>query len=186
MKKYLMLIALASASLSASSTRAQEVLDAAPIFGDIVKNADGSIRHANQRYADEYCRDRGFRLPTARELAQVSQSRGAAGIRETAHVGVVRTDPAVQQEITAMRKEGYAPFYAHDGIHPTSVDFYYSYVGYQRPAGEEGSIIFFWSSTKYPFAANFYYRLHVDSGHFNADSDGRYYVESAIRCVLPR
>ena len=96
----------------------------------------------------------------------------------------MRTDPAVQVEITQMRKEGYIPIYAFNGSRQTVVDFYFNHTDYQRPAGDEGRFIFFWSSSPYPFYANFYYRLHADTGRFWVDNDGRFYVESAIRCVV--
>lgn len=164
--------------------RIQEVLrNVTPALGDIVRNENGSVRHMNQYDADQYCRSRGSRLPTVRELALVSQSLGARGIRETAHAGVVRTEAAVQAEITQMSAAGYYPIYTMNGSNQPSVDFYFNYTGYQRPAGDLGSH-FFWSSSVHPYySSNAYYLYGGNGVIFSAGFRSYYDVDSAVRCV---
>ena len=129
-----------SASLAAVDARIQ-ALQPIPQIGDIARNTDGSIRYMDQADAISYCacdsdharKDLGCttapnsnHLPSARELAQLAQSMGAAGISETA-------------------KDGYDPVNAvnADGKNDS---FYFNYSGYQQPAGDLGNN-WFWSSS---------------------------------------
>jgi hypothetical protein len=113
-----------SASLAAVNARIQAPQPSP--FGDIVRNADGSIRYMNQADAINYCASQGQHLPSARELAALSQSMGAAGISETA-------------------KNGYYQVNARNADGKTD-SFYFSSEGYNRPAGDLGNNPF-WSSS---------------------------------------
>jgi hypothetical protein len=95
-------------------------------FTDIVRNTDGSIRYMNQSDAINYCASQGLHLPSIRELAQLSQSMGAAGISQTAKDGYYH--------VNAKNADGKAD------------SFYFRYAGYNRPAGDLGDI-WFWSSS---------------------------------------
>lgn len=153
-----------------------------PVLDDIVKNENGSVRQMSQFDAEQYCRSHGSRLPTARELALVSQSMGALGIRETAHAGVVETDAAVQAEVSQMHYAGYYPIYTMNTSNQPSIDFYFSYIGYQRPAGDLGNN-FFWTSTVHPDHFDLAYGLSGATG-FIYDYDRNYsYADRAVRCL---
>jgi hypothetical protein len=131
--------------------------DARPELTDIVKDADGRIRLMNQYDAESYCRNEGSRLPTARELALESQRLGAQGISETP-------------------KDGYYLVKDSDGA--TNPDhFYFSYKGYERPAGELGDH-WFWSSSVSPYYA---YLLNGDHGGIGLNDRSTPY--GAVRCM---
>ena len=79
----------------------------------------------NQYDAVSYCANQGMHLPSARELAQLSASLGAAGISET---------PKGYYLVSAKNADG-------------KVDnFYFNYSGYKRPQGDLGNN-WFWSSS---------------------------------------
>lgn len=134
------------------------------LFATSVQAVDltGILKTNVNRYeAEKICKDNGMRLPTARELAEVSQSFGAEGISETP-------------------KEGY---YLVNGSDSTGQPdrFYFSYKGYQRPSGDFGSYWFWSSSVTDSYLA---YKLNG----FNGDLD--YFIPGydlhAVRCVRLR
>ena len=183
--RFSMLSVAAGVQLSANAARAAEVCDTvdacwalqakvearlavllkniAPNLTDIVRNADGSVRHMNQYDADSYCRNQGQRLPTARELALYSQSLGAQGISET-------------------KKDGY---YLVKGSDSAGIpdNFYFSSKGYQRPSGDLGSF-WFWSSSVHPDFSDNAYVLYGDNGGIDGDRGG--FDINAVRCVRSR
>lgn len=135
--------------------------------GVIARYADGRVRHMNQFDAMSYCASRGMHLPSARELAQLAASRGAAGISETA-------------------KNGYYPVSAINADGKVD-DFYVSYAGYNSPSGDLGNN-WFWSSSVFSFSP---YEAYVFNGSHGPHSDGgnfgnhsRYSVNFAVRCVV--
>jgi hypothetical protein len=156
--------------------------DVTPTLGDIVRGSDGSIRHMNQYDADAYCHAQGMRLPNARELALVSMSHGAAGIRETAHAGVAVSNSAVQAEIAQMQTDRFYPIYAANSAHQPVIDFYFSRSGYRRPSGDEGSY-WLWSSSVLPVVSSNAYGFGGGGGGIygfdRRDSSGR----GAVLCV---
>ena len=170
---------LAFVALTSTFSHAQS-----PSLGDIVRNADGSVRHMDYYYARSYCNRVDSRLPTIRELAVYSQSLGARGIRETAHPDVAIIHEVVQTEIAQMRGDGYYPVYTvSDRIpRPTVIDFYFNYSGYQPPAGDLG-YYWFWSLSPAPEGRGSAYYLRGDQGlvdftYTNNDSSA-----SAVRCI---
>ena len=151
-------------------------------LGEIVRNANGSVRPMTQYHAEIYCKEHGTRLPTAREFAVYSQRLGARGIRETAYPGVAYSNAAVQAEISQMDGSGYGPIYVYvPRSGQSAVDFYYAYGGYQRPAGDLGSH-WFWSSSIYPDNPDLAYGLVGDFGYFFWGN--RSNTSSLVRCVL--
>ena len=151
-----------SASLAAVDARIQ-ALQPSPQVGDIARNTDGSIRYMNQADAINYCTSQGQHLPSARELAQLAQSLGAAGISETA-------------------KDGYHPVSAKnaDGKADT---FYFRYAGYNRPAGDLGNN-WFWSSSVLSGYSAYAFGLYGDSGGVGVvDRDNRASSLHAVRCA---
>jgi hypothetical protein len=151
-------------------------------LGDILRDANGRVRHMNQYDAERTCREQGTRLPTARELAVYSQSLGARGIRETAHPGVVTSDTTVRAEIEQMDRDGYYPIYVANSSGQRAVDFYFNYSGYQRPAGALGNL-WFLSSSVHPGDPNDAYSLVGGNGVIYYDVRSGVYVDSAVRCV---
>ena len=151
-------------------------------LGDILRDANGLVRHMNQYDAERTCREQGTRLPTARELAVYSQSLGARGIRETAHPGVVMSDTTVRAEIEQMDRDGYYPIYVANSSGQRAVDFYFNYSGYQRPAGDLGNL-WFWSSSVHPVYSNDAYNLNGHNGHLYYGYRSYVGVDSAVRCV---
>lgn len=167
--------------------RIQELLrNVTPILGDIVRNADGSVREMDSIEASNYCESQGSRLPSVREFALFAQSRGARGIRETANAGIARTEAAVQAEIAQMRAAGYFPVYTmKDGSNPLYVvDFYFDSTGYQRPPGDPTDRILWSRSFLFGVACGAYVLTggNGDIGHVSC-----YYTGSrggtAVRCV---
>jgi uncharacterized protein (TIGR02145 family) len=134
--------------------------DPPPQFGDIARNADGSVRYMNQFDAVSYCASQGMHLPRIRELAQLAVSLGAAGISETPKDGY--------NLMTAKNADG-------------KVDnFYFNYAGYKRPQGDLGNN-WFWSSSDYSDDPYFSYVFDGSNGVVYVD----YGVTSyhAVRCV---
>ena len=149
-------------------------------LGDILRDANGRVRHMNQYDAERTCREQGTRLPTARELAVYSQSLGARGIRETAHPGVVMSDTTVRAEIEQMDRDGYYPIYVANSSGQSSVDFYFNYSGYQRPAGDLGNL-WFWSSSVHTYLGA--YGLSGKNGLIGPVNRSYVSDASAERCV---
>lgn len=99
-------------------------------FHDIAKYDDGSAMFLTYDEAVQYCFDHGARLPTARELAQLSWSLGAKGIIE---ISKGRPDLSYVL-INAVDRKG-----AKDA-------FYFSNQGYQQLQGSTYNWLF-WSSS---------------------------------------
>ncbi len=136
---------------------------------DVTPELTGILKtEVTQHEAEDVCRDRGMRLPTARELALVSQSLGAEGISET-------------------KKDGY---YLVKGKDRTGNPdhFYFSEKGYKRPAGELGDC-WFWSSSVFEVFSGWKYMLNGYSGGFHIVMDTSYGNGDspyAVRCVRSR
>lgn len=171
MKKVIALLSLVSISLSVSvaSLAAEDVriqtLQPTPQFGDIVRNIDGSILYMNQADAINYCASQGQHLPSARELAQLAQSLGALGISETAKDGY--------SQVSAKNADGKAD------------TFYFSYVGYNRTAGDLGNN-WFWSSSVNSDVSGYVFVLigfgdiyNVQRSKYSSD----YSFFNAVRCA---
>jgi len=100
-----------------------------PQIGILAKNTDGSPRNMSQTEAIDYCKSQAQHLPSARELAQLAQSLGAAGISAN------------------NLKNGYYPVTAKnaDGITDT---FSFNIARYKRPQGDLGNYWFLSSSVR--------------------------------------
>lgn len=141
----------------------------APKFLDIAKNADGGVKYISQEDAVQYCSDQGARLPSARELAQLSMTFGAKGIAE---IQSGKPDNSYR-EIWVNNADG-------------SLDrFYFSEEGYQRPAGELGDYTL-WSSSRYSRDYYVYGFVFIGSiGGIYADFSFQN-RDIAVRCVSGR
>jgi hypothetical protein len=135
-----------------------------PVFLEIARNVNGKVKYMSQEEAAQYCASQGARLPSARELTQLSVSLGAKGI----------VDSCGSEWSCAKRKH----IQNADG---TNDEFYFNYSGYQPPAGDLGNN-WFWSSSvdsRYPEFGFFF--NGVDGGIFmNLWVNRRH----AVRCVL--
>ncbi len=118
---------------------------AAPVFGEIIKNPDGSVHKVSLADAPFYCAGPDKHLPTAREFAEFAQSQGAKGIRETAFAGAPLWQ--VSSEIAQNEKEGFYPIYETVVGQGTTVDFYFNETDYKKPPGDFGQN-WFWSSSR--------------------------------------
>lgn len=122
-----------------------------PRLENLVRNSDGSVKRMKFREAEGYCRSRGTRLPTARELALVAAQAGASGPKSTAFPRVTPPAAGVLAEMRQMRAEYDAfPVFGwesaaaprvrsyYPGPDPglQRVLFYHSYQGYLPPAGD--------------------------------------------------
>ncbi len=152
-----------SASMAAVDARIQ-ALQPSPQVGDIARNTDGSIRYMNQADAINYCASQGQHLPSARELAQLAQSMGAAGISETAKNGYY--------QVSAKNADGKAD------------TFYFSHAGYNRPAGDLG-YNWFWSSSVVSSSLS-YNAFLLDGVVGGVDYDLRGSLSYAVRCARGR
>jgi hypothetical protein len=61
-----------------------QTLQQAPQFTPTVRDAQGFDIHMTRDQAIKYCKSQGHHLPSARELALLATSLGAAGISNTA------------------------------------------------------------------------------------------------------
>ena len=147
-----------------------------PKFSDIVRNADGSVRLMTQSSeymksidqplppgelgALEYCASQGMRLPTARELAQLSESKGAKGIGappDQIIYGVTATNPDGKLDRFSFDKSGYV-----------------------QPAGDFGKNSF-WSSSTGKLTDDLVYVLGGDNGDIATAGRGDY--RFAVICI---
>ena len=181
-QKWILSLSVLSLAVGAQLLSLRAEAQVVGTLGDILRDANGRVRHMNQYDAERTCREQGTRLPTARELAVYSQSLGARGIRETAHPGVVTSDTTVRAEIEQMDRDGYYPIYVANSSGQRAVDFYFNYSGYQRPAGDLGNL-WFWSSSVHPDYSNVAYVLYGYYGFIDGDDRSSGYVSSAVRCV---
>lgn len=142
---------------------------AIPVLGEVVRNADGSIRKMSQYQAEKYCNDQedyGTHLPSAYELAL---AMNASGVSYTGQYGYFPIP------------SGY-----------DNLDAYYDYGSFAAdkivgtPAGgdltrEELTNNYFWTSSVPGFRV-LGYIFHGSRGIItNADRN----VEAAVRCVKP-
>lgn len=81
--------------------------------------------------AIEQCASIGTRLPSARELAQLSQDLGAAGIRETAYANIDSENEEVVREININEAQGFYPILQRLADGGARVDFYFRAHGYK-------------------------------------------------------
>lgn len=133
-------------------------------FLDIARDASGEVMYMKRSDAVQYCANLEAHLPSARELAQLSMSLGAKGIVDTCH--------SVQDcyEIGSIQNT--------DG---SEDKFYFSFSGYQRPAGELGNN-WFWSSSVTRFNPYIAFVLDGRPGYIET-ADGINY-RLAVRCVV--
>lgn len=137
-------------------------------FGEILRNADGSLMYVTHFNAMKAC-PAGTRLPTAREFASESQARGAKGILEENQV-----DP---NNIP----RGYDKVVAFDG--PVADIFYFNHEGYKRPDGDLGSLWFI-ASSQYYYSFNHYIfsgRTGIVDGYYSP-----HYSPGYVLCILNR
>lgn len=155
------LITITTLALGAASAQAA---------GEILRDADGSIRYMNQHDAMKAC-PAGTHLPTIRELAKESQARGAIGILEV-NQGNSDGVPTGYYKISAINPNGQKD------------EFYFNCEGYKRPNGDLGNN-WFWSSSLHSNYSDFGYLLNGGSG-FVGYGDSPDNNNPAVLCVHGR
>ena len=94
------------------------------IWGDIAKNADGSIRHMDQYQATEYCQSLGAQLPSREDFVRLREYMGA---RSGTYEGY---SPQVIPNLT--RNEGgrtYSNYFWSSSVHPGASGLAYVFDG---------------------------------------------------------
>ena len=94
------------------------------IWGDIAKNADGSIRHMDQYQATEYCQSLGAQLPSREDFVRLREYMGA---RSGTYEGY---SPQVIPNLT--RNEGgrtYSNYFWSSSVPPDVSDYGYHFHG---------------------------------------------------------
>ncbi len=143
--------------------RRQATCNDSPVFLDIARNSDGSVKTMTNGEAIAYCLGRDAHLPSARELAQLSMSFGAKGI-----VDACKTSDKTCYKVESLNAKG------------TPDSFYFSCLGYRRPAYERGAE-WLWSTSltsKIP-----YYDIVFDSDQCFIGDDTYRPADLAVRCV---
>lgn len=155
-----------TASKNNDPTNVPQVSSQEPVFMEIARNADGSVKLIPQDEAAKYCLEQGGRLPSAREFAHLVMSFGARGIVEDCG-----SDSNCYQ-VRARMLDG-------------SLDqFYFSNAGYQQPTGDLWSY-WFWSSSIRQYVDNEVYVLSLNSGNLLYAKRGLF-LNGAVRCVSVR
>ncbi len=146
-----------------------------PSFLDAAKNAHGSVDYMTQSDAIQYCANQGARLPSARELAQLSMRFGAKGIVDTC--GTDRNCYKVSDI---------------KNLDNSKDEFYFSFSGYGRP-DKDLSTKWFWSSSVSSIKPNIAIVLHggdgdlIEYGNRIAQSGDEFSTDlSAVICVAGR
>lgn len=165
-------------SLSASaSPHFPDSLEPAGI-GEIEQTPDGRPLKMSQYEAVRYCQQKGKRLPTIRELALLSQSLGAKGIRETAYPESSTKNQLVQDEIARMKKDGYDEVVYKKGRRGSvKVDFYFNSTGFPN-FGSPLGYGWFWASSIGPSFNMCYFLNSNGTLGFYYPSD-----ENHVRCT---
>jgi hypothetical protein len=115
----------------------------------IARNSDGDVLYMRQDEALRYCKLHGSLLPSARDLALLTMSLGAKGIRDTAYPGISIEDPKVKAEITRNNGEGYFERLIRSQTGDLNILFYFSSSGYK--GSKDFSNDWFWSSAAAPY-----------------------------------
>jgi hypothetical protein len=148
---------------------------ATPIFLDIARNADGSVKHMDKGEAIVYCQKQGDHLPTARELVQLEMSLGAKGFVDACDI--------YDRECFSVRVTNY------DG---SSDSFNYSSAGDHTSIVENHPFLWLWSSSTHTYDR--WFGIVVGGSHGGVDyfyngfngHDKVYGIEVAVRCVSGR
>ncbi len=151
------------------------------IIADTAKNSDGSVKLMNYQDALDHCTRQEMRLPSARELAELSQSLGAKGIKETIFPNT-KVNDEVRAERTQNLSQGYYAIYSTNAKGEQTIDFYFSESGYQKPSNELGEF-WFWSSSHISTNKNVVYGLSGSEGFLGFGSLDPTYVYFAVRCA---
>lgn len=149
------------------------LFSAAHAAGQILRNADGSIRYFGPFESRNAC-PAGTHLPTTRELAQELQARGAKGILE------------LNQANPNMVPDGY---YKVSAINPDGRqdEFYFSPIGYLRALDDFGNNLFWSSSVQISyFGYEHIYRLDGRTGLLGAGIGDPHYRGDAVLCMPGR
>jgi hypothetical protein len=133
-------------------------------FSEILRDQNGQIIYAYQDTAMKMCAERGQHLPTAREMAKLSVSRGSKGILEAA--------PGESSDYKMIHSQN--PNGQID-------NFYFSFQGYKRPLNEMEMHCAWTSSKNGDFKVVFY----PSSGGLDDQAMyGQYwYIACAVRCA---
>ena len=115
----------------------------ASIIEKVARNSDGTLMLVeNQQQAIQYCQGLGMHLPSVRELANLAEQNGAAGISET------------PQDYEKGYRSVFSSSIAGQGYDPEL--FYYSSIGYKNILPDALEWVMFISSSKqYPLSYPF-------------------------------
>lgn len=129
--------------------------NAAATVGDFIRNPDSSIQTLTQLEAKNRCLDLGSRLPTPREYAGYSISKGAIGLRETKFPNSAVDSPEIIEERRMNCRQGFCNYHLEKRQDGTIyMDFYFAPYGYKKP--EPGFIDGrFWTSSQYAGSQDF-------------------------------
>ncbi len=147
----------------------------APELGDILRDANGRIRHMNQTDAKQACRAQRARLPSARELGEYSQSLGACGVLSVSEFENF-------QDNGNCHKRLYDRIRVDAGEDEPADEFYFNFSGYQRPAGELGDFRF-WTSSAFHSAIAYGIVLSGSNGGISYARPSFHERAFAVRCV---
>lgn len=143
----------------------------APNFGEVVKNADGTILAMNFSDAIQYCKNAKGHLPTSREWAALATSNGAKGVLE---VSDFKND------------KGYRLIQVHNEEGQTTAEtqfdqFYYSTEGYPIQTGDDR--FNFWSTEDGQVYSSDKYVFSCAEGWLSGFNSRRADL-NAVRCVF--
>ena len=148
---------------------AERKADLAELLKDVTPRLTGILKAGvSQHEAEDICRDKGMRLPTARELALDAIARKALP----------------SSAISETEKDGYSLVKGSDS-EGNPDHFYFSNKGYQPPAGDLGNK-WFWSSSVLPDYSVYAYVINGVNGVIDYVSRSYDYDYGAVRCVQSR
>jgi uncharacterized protein (TIGR02145 family) len=142
-----------------------------PLDGDkldkdgILRKKDGKVRYLERYRAVDACPD-GFRIPTAREFAEFSNSQKAKGILNSDDEDREKKNGQINK-IKILNPNG------------KSEIFLFSHQGYKRPSGDLGKLTFF-SSSIVPEGHFPVVIFRGSSGQLDLDAAGNHF---AVRCI---
>lgn len=154
-------------------------------IGQTAKDLGGSVLLVNHEEATRFCLNRGSRLPTIHEYAQLSASLGSMGSRETQYLDIPINDVIVEEEITRNGAEGFSPLFRLNSAARFVIDFYFNSTGYNAPSAAPEDVSRFWSSTTNPRQPDKRYAFDGKTGFVSVSYSVRY-NKFAVRCMEGR
>ncbi len=156
-------------------------------IGNTVRDLQGQPIFMTYEEAANYCQNNQMRIPTAREFAELSQSLGAKGIRETKYPGVAYDDSRLTNEFyqSSLYQEHFKRIFKQSLSGLIEVDFYYSDSGYDFNSKESWENLWIWTSSVHP---SIYYKPIPDLMKTWQSSIGNFVwarqsEPHAVRCI---